>query len=48
VLQFQKRKNLEVDGVVGRITFAALIYPVKEVLKPIDPGTSAIYSSSGD
>lgn len=33
VRQFQKKKNLKLDGVVGKNTFAALIKPMKYVLQ---------------
>jgi peptidoglycan hydrolase-like protein with peptidoglycan-binding domain len=38
VRQFQRKKNLGVDGIVGPITFSALVNPMKEVLKSIEPG----------
>ena len=36
VRQFQGRESLEVDGIVGRKTFARLILPMTNALRPID------------
>jgi len=38
VRQFQRKNNLRVDGIVGPITFAALIHPMKAALMHIDIG----------
>ena len=36
VRQLQRREGLEVDGIVGRKTFARLILPMTNALRPID------------
>lgn len=42
VREFQKRKNLKVDGKVGNKTFAKLIKPMKNALKEIPKGNKTL------
>jgi len=42
VREFQRRKRLEVDGIVGPKTFAELIAPMTAVLAPINPGNKTL------
>jgi hypothetical protein len=42
VREFQKRKNLVVDGIVGNNTFSKLIEPMKSALKEIPKGNKSL------
>ena len=42
VLQFQKRKGLKTDGIVGKKTFGSLILPMTNALKDIPADTKSL------